>query len=847
MRRRIAPAILLAVSAVALVLAVAMPSGGAAPGPNRAVAAGWAELLRDGRAGATLPIEVVLLFDAPSVAEVAAGGGAPEAARRQQAALDSLASRGLRIDVRRRYLNALNAVVTTIPPTIADDLRRSPEVAAVYPVRRIYPATIVESALAVLGDAARPLVPAVEQDGTDVTVALLDGPVDAAHPYLGGRIGPAWNAITQLPASPAPTPLAARHGTAMAGIVAGSGGPAGLRGVAPGATVLPVQVLELQSGELEGTTATLLSGLERALDPNGDGDLRDRARVIVAPLAAPFAAFADSAESVALDGAQRAGSLVVAAAGNDGATLGRYGTIASPAAAPSALAVGALDGRPLLPAVTVRIRGDALERDVEAVPVVGALAPAVDVALSLVHLAGPTQASPKRPGGESASGAVAGDYLSPEDGSSLVDGRAVLVARDGGSLEARAVAAAQAGARALLLYGEGPLASASLGLDDRAPIPVLGLPAAAGAEIAAALASGSQIEVEFSETSAPANPDQGAVASFSSRGLAFAAGVKPDLVAPGVAITSALPGGGYAAVTGTSAAAAQAAGAAALLAQAHPDWDAAALRAALIGSSAVVLTAGLTGTESIEAQGAGRIDPPAALAATVLAEPATLSFGAAADAVYRESRTLSLRNLGTEPATVSLALVRDDAAEAANLSLAADRPSIEIPAGETRPVTFALEASGLGGPGTVVGGWIVAESATGARTRVPFAIAVGGDPTVSLLPAARIEPSTFKAFPDGGLPARLELSVGSVGAAGDDERVDIAPVARLSIDLYRGSTKLGRLVEVRSLLPGVYRYGLTGRGLDGQALGPGAYRLVIAAESLEGITSERDLPFTISD
>ena len=358
MGRRFSVAILLAVSAVALALAVAMPSGGAAPGPTRAIAAAWAELLRDGRADATLPIEVVLLFDAPSVAEVPGKNAAAEAARRQQAALDSLASRGLSIDVRRRYVNALNGIATTVPPSIVDDLRRSPEVAAVYPVRRIFPASIVESALPVLGEAARPLVPAIEQDGAGVTVALLDGPIDAAHPYLGGRVGPAWNAITQLPAAPAPTPLAARHGTAMAGIVAGSAGPAGLRGVAPGASLLPVQVLELQRGELEGTTATLLSGIERALDPNGDGDISDRARVIVAPLAAPFAAFADSAESAALAGAQRAGAVVVAAAGNDGATLSRYGTIASPAAAPSALAVGALDGRPLLPEVTVRIRSD---------------------------------------------------------------------------------------------------------------------------------------------------------------------------------------------------------------------------------------------------------------------------------------------------------------------------------------------------------------------------------------------------------------------------------------------------------------------------------------------------------
>src|SRR6185437_13623945 len=98
------------------------------------------------------------------------------------------------------------------------------------------------------------------------------------------------------------------HGTEMAGLLVGSGGPAGLTGVAPAATVLPLRVAGWQPDAQGGYTVysrtdQLLAGLERAVDPDGNGDAHDAARVALMPLVEPFAAFTDGPLARAVQGA----------------------------------------------------------------------------------------------------------------------------------------------------------------------------------------------------------------------------------------------------------------------------------------------------------------------------------------------------------------------------------------------------------------------------------------------------------------------------------------------------------------------------------------------------------------
>jgi hypothetical protein len=772
------------------------------------------------------------------------------ATRAQDDAVAALNHDGIRLDVKQRFLNALNAVQAEVSPADAARLERKTQVRGVYPVRDLFPAAVVKDHLTGLGTAAKPeSLPGNAQTGDGVTVALLDGPVDTSHPYLQHALLPGWNVVTDTLADPTPDPTAARHATAMAGIVAGDGGPDGLQGVAPQAHIRPIQVMSLTHGGLMGTTATLLAGIDRALDPNGDGDLSDRARVILAPVAEPFAAFGETPEAMAAEGAGRVGSVLVAAAGNDGPTFARFGTVATPGAGAAWIAVGATDGRTSLPQVAVHFQGGALDRTVSGVPLAGALTPSSGDPMPVAVIAGPTRSDASRAASAAAPGNAPGDYVSPT-GTSLAKGKAVLVARDGGPIAAKAEAAAAAGATALLLYGDGPLPNGALGLDDQAAIPVVALSTTDAGDLSQAATSATGATVSLQSVTTPANPDHTAVAGFSSRGLGFHNLVKPDVAAPGVAVTSALAGGGYAATTGTSTAAAQLAGAAALVAQAHRDWTAAEVRSALVDTAQ---PAGPSGSTPVEDQGAGVLSVERATSTPLVSDPASLPFGLATTTPFHGQATLTLHNVGHDALPVHLEFLRDGIGDAGTaVAFAADQPALTIAAGGTSDVKLALTARGLPQQSSVVGGWVLVERpGGGVILRIPWALATSSDQAVGLIRSMHLAPSrvaavTGTAGPNVGALSRLDLELGAVSTSGPTQDLRITPVTHLAIGLYQGGTLVSRILAAQSLLPGVYHYGLTGRDARGAPLAPGRYRIVVDAVSSDDVTSEMERPFVIT-
>jgi subtilisin family serine protease len=106
------------------------------------------------------------------------------------------------------------------------------------------------------------------------------------------------------------------------------------------------------------------------------------------------------------------------------------------------------------------------------------------------------------------------------------------------------------------------------------------------------------------------------VADFSSRGPVAGAG-KPDLVAPGAEVVSALPGGGYGPLDGTSMATPQVAGVVALVWSANPELvgDVAGTTAILRDTARPVTVAGDECGGPAELAGAGLVDAHAAVTA----------------------------------------------------------------------------------------------------------------------------------------------------------------------------------------------------------------------------------------
>jgi len=155
------------------------------------------------------------------------------------------------------------------------------------------------------------------------------------------------------------------------------------------------------------------------------------------------------------------------------------------------------------------------------------------------------------------------------------------------------------------------------------------------------------------------------ISDFSSRGPRFGDGaMKPELAAPGEAIVAARATGTYPEIagdpdhvplSGTSMAAPHVAGAAAILAQQHPDWTGAQLKAALVGAAAPARDSRVFDV------GAGRLDVARAVTQPVRADVSTLDveldWGATG-----ETRELTYRNDGSEPVTLRLSVSLTDTA-----------------------------------------------------------------------------------------------------------------------------------------------------------------------------------------
>jgi minor extracellular serine protease Vpr len=848
---RVVPLAIIAVSSTLLLV-----GAGVSRSPDRVListAQAWRGLAGGSRPQVAVGQRMLVVLKAPSLADrvAAAGGRATDKQERawtaaslsqQRLLISRLSVQGVEIRPEYSFARVLSGFSAPLDARAVALLERDAFVQGVYPVRVAYPASISSSALErralaeSLGNADLKL-PGF--DGRGVTIALLDTGVERTHPFLQGGVtdgidivDPSGDATPQArPGSPAEFE---RHGTELAGILVGSRGPAAASGVAPGATVLPIRIAGWQPDATGGyslyaRTDQLIAGLERAVDPNADGDAHDVARVALVGVAAPYAGFADDPAARAVAGALHLDTLVVAPAGNDGPAGPGFGSISGPGGSPAALTVGAADMRGTKQNVRVSLRSGldvVLDR---VLPLAGAIAPARPLNAGI---AAPGLARPR------ASFSSLDSFFS-RDGLSLVAGR-ITLARAGSAPAAVAQNAARAGALGVLLYGP-RLPAGGIPLDEDTPIPVVSIPSATAARLLSGIAAHADVGASIGVAVEAPNEDGGSVAPFSSTGLAYDGRVKPDLVAPGVEVATAEPGVAgdgsprFGTVNGTSAAAAATAGAAAVLAQARPSLDAAALRSVLVGSARP-----LRG-ETVTSEGGGFISLGAASASELATNPVTLAFGNARSAGWRKTRELVVSNVSTRPLRVGIR-IRRDAEGAAAVRFAAFPSHFTLAAGASRRVRLeAHVASALTGRAPAEGTVVVIPRG-GSPLYVPWAVTFGPPPKTLLGP---LHLSTASFTPSESAPALLTFQAGRI--LNDGGRDEVQPVALLQLELVRGDgTDLGTLVRLRDLLPGRYAFGLTGRSPAGSPLGRGRYVVeVVAVPSLPGPASRSKVAFTI--
>lgn len=170
--------------------------------------------------------------------------------------------------------------------------------------------------------------------GVNVSVAIIDTGVDYTHPDLGGCLGSACKVaggydFINNDADPMDDH---GHGTHVAATAASNGS---LKGVAPDAKVYAYKVL---SAGGSGSFSQVISGVDRATDPNNDGNFSDHVDI----LSMSLGGFGneDSSLSIAVDRAVERGVVSVVAAGNSGTSTNAIGT---PGSARKAVTIAASD------------------------------------------------------------------------------------------------------------------------------------------------------------------------------------------------------------------------------------------------------------------------------------------------------------------------------------------------------------------------------------------------------------------------------------------------------------------------------------------------------------------------
>ncbi|MFJ7676822.1 S8 family serine peptidase [Peribacillus sp. NPDC097198] len=437
--------------------------------------------------------------------------------------------------------------------------------------------------------------------GKGVKVGIIDTGMDYTHPdlqhaYRGGKD------LVDDDSDPMETTnqgeMNTIHGTHVAGIIAANGK---MRGVAPEAEIYAYRALGPGGA---GDTEQVLAAVESAIKDKVDVLNLSLGNDINGP---------DLPISLALNKAVESGIVAVTSNGNSGPAVW---TVGSPGTAEKAISVGASTPPLKVPVMEYGLGSNHYQSD-----------------LTLL------QGSKKW--NLTFSEDITYGGLGEESDLKRVKDKIVLMERGVLTFQEKATNAEKAGAKGVIIFNNtNGMFTGSLEKEMR--IPVASIKRKDGLRLKKELEGQAHGKVHFVN-----KKEQDRLADFSSRGpVTVSWDIKPDVLAPGVEITSTIPKG-YMALAGTSMSAPHVAGACALILQKHPNWTPEQVKSALMSTSKP-LSKSVQHLYHTYEQGAGRIQIDEAIKADTLLYPSSLSFGmyTKRDGIEEHQQTLILENTG---------------------------------------------------------------------------------------------------------------------------------------------------------------------------------------------------------
>jgi minor extracellular serine protease Vpr len=479
--------------------------------------------------------------------------------------------------------------------------------------------------------------------GKGIRVGVIDTGIDYEHPdlrrsYFFGRD------LVDGDDDPMETKgrsdLSTIHGTHVAGIIGANGK---MKGVAPEADLIAYRALGPGGA---GNTEQVLAAIDAAIKDKVDVLNLSLGNNVNGP---------DLPISQALNKASEKGIIAVTSNGNSGPGVW---TVGSPGTAEKAISVGASTPPLEIPYLLTGLGGQ--RQEIRLVPLQGSKKWHLTFSEQIVY------------GG-----------LGHIKELKLAKDKVVLLKRGKLTFAKKVENARSAGAKAVIIFNntQGDFHGS---LQEKLDIPAVTIPEREGEVLKEQILTKKMGNVKFIYRT-----EKDKLADFSSRGpVTVTWGIKPDLLAPGVAIESTIPSG-YLSLQGTSMAAPHVAGACALILQAHPDWKPEQVKSALMSTSKPLLNSSGELYRTFE-QGAGRLQIEQAVKADSLLIPSSLSFGMYGKkaGIDEHQEKVTVENEGKKPKHYSFVMPKSEFGITWNLP-----SSFTVKPGEKEDVSIGLQVN----------------------------------------------------------------------------------------------------------------------------------------------------------